>query len=364
MTVLLAAMRGGLVRLGLVLLVGSSLAYTLGLLYPVHRELDLGRYEYPSYAYEVEGVFPPSVVPAVSQAMGPGACLISVWMTKLQAGASQVGPTELDVTAPTCSGDSTRFPARLQVAESAVATRNWIDVNADAAQALGVSPGDNVEVMLGPDLPPVRLIVRRVFALRATGAAAAAMAPSEALFPHLPGGQQLGYGLALVRTPVEQFMPKLEAGAVKEQLEQAKGYPPIATAASSRLRTADELSSNSLGLVRTIGALAALGVLLLSLRELDVFRRRWLPAVQLVHNLGGSASWLLFTMSAMAAVVSAAAVSAGLALARSAYTFGVVASCMPPTLEPLLIRVWAVAAFACILFCSALGLASHRRVFR
>jgi hypothetical protein len=100
------------------------------------------------------------------------------------------------------------------------------------------------------------------------------------------------------------------------------------------------------------------------LRELDVFRRRWLPAVQLVHNLGGSAGRLLFAMSAMAAVVSAAAVSAGLALVRSAYTSGVVASCLPPTMQPLLVRVWIAAAIACILFCGALGLASHRRVYR
>lgn len=364
MSLLLKAMVGGLVRLGLVLLVGSSLASILGLLYPVNRELDLGRYEYPSYGYEVQSVYLPSAVPVVSQAMGPGTCLVSVWMTRLRAGASEVGPSQLDVTAPSCPDDNSRFPARLRIAGSAATTRDWIDINADAARTLGVGPGDSVEVMVAPDLPEVRLSVRKIFAVRATGAAAAAMAPSQAMFAHLPAGAQPGYGLALVRTPADQFMPRLETGPVKSRLEQAKGYPPVTTTTSALLRKSDELSSNSLGLVRTIGALAVLGVLLLSLRELDVFRRRWLPAVQLVHNLGGSAGRLILATSTMAAAVSVIAVSAGLVLAESAFKLGIAASCLPPTLQPWLVRVWAGAALASVAFCAALGLASHRRVRR
>lgn len=353
---------GGLVRLGLVLATGSSLAFALGLLYPVQRELDLARYEHASYTYEVDGVFPQPVSSAVSMAIGPDTCLVSIWLTTLRSAVAEIGPTELDAVSPSCLADQSRFPARTMVAEGSVTSPDWIDLGADAARTLHVGPGGTVDVMVAPTVPPVALRVRKVFAVRATGAAAAAMAPAEVLFAHLPEGEQGGYGLALTRTPPPDFLPRLATDPLRSELEAAKGYPPVVTSVSSRLDGASKSSSNSLGLVRTIGALAVLGVVALTLRELDVFRRRCLPVVQLVHKLGGSGSRLLAGYFGLAAVVGVAALSLGLLIARAGYTFGIVASTMPPTLAPLLVTVWSGAIAVPLAFFAVLGPWSRTRI--
>lgn len=353
---------GGLVRLGLVLATGSSLAFALGLLYPVQRELDLARYEHASYTYEVEGVFPQSVSSAVSVAIGPDTCLVSVWLTMLRSEVAEVGPTELDGVSPSCPAGQSRFPAATMVAEGSDTSPDWIDLAADAARTLQVGPGGTVEVMVAPTLPPVKLRVRKVFALRAAGAAAAAMAPADVLFAHLPEGEQGGYGLALTRTPPPAFLQRLATDPLKSELEAAKGYPPVITTVATRLDGAAQSSSNSLGLVRTIGALAVLGVVALTLRELDVFRRRCVPVVQLVHKLGGSGSRLLAGYFGLAAVVGVTALSLGLLVARAGYTFGIVSSTMPPTLAPVLVVVWAGAIAVLIAFFAVMGPWTRKRI--
>lgn len=336
MTVVHAAVRAPLVRLFLALAVGSTLAFILGLLYPVQRELDLARYEHASYSYEVEGVFPPTVSAAIGAAVGPRSCLVSVWVTVLRHAAREEGPTELDAVSPSYAQGVSRFPPATRLAGHSAGSRRWIDLNADSARALHVGPGDPVDVQVGPDLPPVRLTVRGVYAVRATGAAAAAMAPAEVLFAGLPAGAQAGYGLALTRTPPAEFLPRLSQDPLKRSLEAAKGYPLVVTATSARLAGAADASTHSLGLVRTVGALAVLGVAGLVVRELDVFRRQCLPAAQLVHRLGGPAPRLIATLLGMASLVAVGATTGGLLLAYAAYRFGVVASCFPPTLRPLL----------------------------
>jgi hypothetical protein len=119
-------------------------------------------------------------------------------------------------------------------------------------------------------------------------------------------------------------------------LEAAKGYPPVVTATSARLARAADASTHSLGLVRTLGALAVLGVAGLVVRELDVFRRQCLPTLALVHRLGGRASRLLLVLLGSACIVVVGATLTGLLMAYGAYRFSVVASCFPPTLLGLL----------------------------
>lgn len=336
MTVVHQAMLGSLMRLALAVAVGSTLAFALGLLYPVQRELDLARYEHSSYQYEVEGVFPQPIATVVETAIGPHTCLLGVWLTVIRSGPHSIGPTEIDAASPACAQHTSRFPPVTMLAARATTGPAWIDLNADAARALHVRPGDSVGIQVGPDLPPVRLAVRGIYALRASGAAAAAMAPAELLFSRLPSGAQGGYGLALARTAPTQFLPRLAQNPLKNALEAAKGYPPVVTATSTRLEQASDTSTQSLGLVRTLGALAILGVAGLIVRELDAFRRECLPAVRLVHRLGGAAPRLLLCLLACASVVAISATVAGLLLAYAGYRHGVVASCFPPTLDGLL----------------------------
>jgi hypothetical protein len=329
-----------------VIFIGSGLAVALGLLYPVQRSLDLARYDHPTYRYEVQGVFPVTTEPAVHEAVGGGSCLVSLWQTDLVAGSLSAGPTELDAMSPSCPDAVSRFPASALVAHRQVNGPAWIDIGADAARALKVWVGSHVSVTVGPGIEPVPLTVRDIYAVRATGSAFAAMAPADVLFGHLPADAGAGYSIVLTDTTPAQVQARLDTSPVRPQLEQAKGYPPTVVSTDQLAQTAAESSATSLGLVRTIGALSAIGVLLLGLREFDVFRRRATPAIVVIHRLGGSLMASVVGAFCVAAAVSAAAITVAVVVARAAYSLGWVASCFPPDLGPSLLGAWAVATAA------------------
>jgi len=323
-----------------VIFTGSSLALALGLLYPVQRSLDLGRYSDPTYRNEVQGVFPAGTAAAVIEALGPRSCLIALWQTELRAGSRAAGPTELDAVSSACPSGVSRFPPSARVAHNDVAGAAWLDVGADAARALNVWTGSEVKVSVGPGIEPVALTVRDIYAVRATGFAFAAMAPAEVLFAHLPPGTDAGYSIGLTDLSPSDVEARLAASPVRPELERAKGYPPIIVSEGSLADAAADLSTNSLGLVRTIGALAAIGVVLMVLRELDVFRRGSQRTIAVIFRLGGSLRGSVVSAFAAATAVSTIAITSAMLLARFAYASGWLASCLPPDLEPLVLALW------------------------
>jgi hypothetical protein len=328
-----------LTRLGLVIFIGSSLAFALGLLYPVQRSLDLGRYSDPTYRYEVQGVFPLSTGAAVDEALGPHSCLMALWETQLGAGSLSAGPAEIDAMSPECPHGLSRFPSSARVAHAEVAGPAWLDVGVDAARALEVWTGSQVEVSVAPGIAPVALTVRDIYAVRATGSAFTAMAPASILFAHLPNSVDPGYSTALTDRPPAEIETRLAASGARPELERAKGYPPVIVPESTLAETAAEASTNSLGLVRTLGALAAIGVVLLVLREFDVFRRGSSGVIAVIYRLGGSLTACVTSAFAAAAVVSTVAIGSAAILARFAYARGWMASCFPPDLDRLLLAV-------------------------
>ena len=336
---ILRPLQGLLARLGLVIFIGSILAFALGLLYPVQRSLDLGRYSDPTYRYEVQGVFPLGTGAVVEKALGPRSCLLALFATELGAGSLSAGPTELDAMSPGCPGGMSRFPSSTRVAHSEVAGPAWLDVGVDAARALRVWTGSQVEVSLGPGIAPVALTVRDIYAVRASGSAFTAMAPASILFAQLPVGAGPGYSTALTDRPAGEIETRLAASPARPELERAKGYPPFIVSESTLAERAAEASTNSLGLVRTLGALAVIGVVLLVLREFDVFRRGSSQAIAVIYRLGGSLTACVTSAFAAAAVVSTVAIGSAAVLARFAYAQGWMASTFPPDLDRLLLAV-------------------------
>jgi hypothetical protein len=358
----LRPLRGLLARLGLVIFIGSSLALALGLLYPVQRSLDLGRYGDPSYRNEVQGVFPEDTGAAVIEALGSRSCLIALWRTDLTAGSVSAGPTELDAVSPECTSGVSRFPFSTRVAHAYVGGSGWLDVGADAARALNVWTGSHVNVDVGPGIEPVALTVRDIYAVRATGSAFAAMAPAEVLFAHLPTGTEAGYSIGLTDLAPSEVEARLSVSPVRSELERAKGYPPIIVSEGSVADTAAEFSTNSLGLVRTIGALAAIGVVLMVLREFDVFRRRSERTISVIYRLGGSLMASVMSTFAAAIAVSAVAITSAILFARFAYSSGWLASCFPPDLEGLALAVWSGAVISSALWAVAMARLTYRHV--
>jgi hypothetical protein len=227
---------------------------------------------------------------------------------------------------------------------------------------LNVWTGSQVEVSVGPGIEPVALTVRDIYAVRATGSAFAAMAPAEVLFTHLPPGVDPGYSIVLTDLPAGEVEARLAASPVRPELEAAKGYPPIIVSETALADTAAELSTNSLGLVRTIGALGAIGVVLLVLRELDVFRRGSHRTITIIYRLGGSLTATVTSAFAAAAAVSIVAISAAILLARFAYANGWLASCFPPDLERLALAVWLGTVGAAALWAVVMARLTYRGV--
>lgn len=358
----LRPLRGLLARLGLVIFIGSSLALALGLLYPVQRSLDLGRYSDPSYVNEVQGVFPVGTGAEVLEALGPRSCLIALWQTDLSVGSRSAGPTELDAMSPACASGVSRFPSSARLAHGDVAGPAWLDIGADAARALNVWTGSEVKVSVGPGIEPIALTVRDIYAVRATGFAFTAMAPAQVLFSHLPTGIDAGYSVALTDLPNSEIDARLSANPIRAQLEQAKGYPPVIASEVSLADAAAQFSTNSLGLVQTIGALGVIGVVLLMLREFDVFRRGSHRTISVIHRLGGSLTATVVAAFAAATVVSTVAISAAILLARFAYSAGWLASCFPPDLERLVLALWLGTVTASAIWAVVMARLAYRQI--
>jgi hypothetical protein len=345
-----------------VIFIGSSLALALGLLYPVQRSLDLGRYSDPTYRNEVQGVFPVGTGAAVLEALGPRSCLIALWQTELSAGSLTAGPTELDAVSPECPSGVSRFPSSARVAHGEVAGAAWLDVGADAARALNVWTGAQVKVSVGPGIEPVALTVRDIYAVRATGSAFTAMAPAQVLFAHLPTGTDAGYSIGLTDLPPSEIEARLSASPVRPELEHAKGYPPIIVSEGTLADGAAQFSTNSLGLVRTIGALAAIGVVLMVLREFDVFRRGSQRTISVIYRLGGSLTASVVSVFAAATAVSTVAISSAILLTRFAYSSGWLASCFPPDLERLVLAIWSGTVISSALWAVLMARLTYRHV--
>lgn len=349
----------GLTRLALTLLVGSALAFALGLQYQVQRELDLIQYENASLEFELEGTFPVDAEKQLIQALGPQSCLQTVWATEFRSTTSVIAPAELRGLSAECSSAHPVWPDAALVQKSATSPEQWIDLNADAAKALGVYPGDTVSVFVAPDLPEVAFTVRGIYAVRGMGAAAFGLTSASVLF-RATSTEGAGYGTALTNSTPAEFMPKLERPPLREVLIAAKGYPPVVIDRDSRLAEASDNSANSLGLVRTIGALAVLGVGALALREFDVFRKGCLKPLDMLHRLGVDRPRLAAVYMASAALIGTVSLLGGLAISFAAYSQRILASCFPPTLHPTL--VWlAVGSVLLSMLASALAWVSLRK---
>jgi hypothetical protein len=314
------------------------------------------------YRNEVQGVFPLRTDAAVIEALGPRSCLIALWRTELSAGSLSVGPTEVDAVSPACPSGVSRFPSPTLVAHGEVVGTGWIDVGADAARALHVWTGSQVKVNVGPGIEPVALTVRDIYAVRATGFAFTAMAPAEVLFAHLPAGIDAGYSIGLSDLPRSEIEARLAASPVRPQLEEAKGYPPIIVSEGTLADAAAEFSTNSLGLVRTIGALAAIGVILVVVREFDVFRRGSQRTISLIYRLGGSLTASVVSAFVAATAVSTVAITAAVLLARFAYSGGWLASCFPPDLESLALAIWSGTVISAALWAVVMARLTYRHV--
>lgn len=345
-------LRRDLARLVLVLLTGTGLAGLLGLIYPVQRELDTGMYSRAPYATVISGDFPSAVADELTEVLGVRSCLVSLWITAVgSASVEPLGYTSVQAVAPNCHPDAMPLPTQTVAAGPAAGVgADWIDLSADLARDLQVGLGDEVSVGVYSD-DSITLRVRSIVAAREPGWQYVAMAPGDVLMAGL-SPEDRDYGTALTFLSPEEALARLDASPVGSRLEaaEASAYPPDVFAVADLAADASERSTNSLGLIRTIGAFALAGVGLLILREIDVFRRRANAFLSFVHHIGGDVAASARTVHVVAFGLSAAALSGGVLLAWSGFSARLIASCFPPALNGLLFGAYAflltVLAFA------------------
>ncbi len=323
---------GHLVRLFLAVLAGVSLATSLGLAYPVQRELDAAAYGRASFSTEAQLLVPAAAAARVAAALPGSGCLVVRWVTGVSHGARTAGPVDLLGLAPECDQTRTTFPESTRYAYREVAGDQWLDLTGDAARELGVGPGDLVTVFVGEGRPPLVLTVRGLYATRPAGPFGG-RASARAL---LAAEQGAGMYSTLFSTAAPDVLSSALVSPEVSGLLDAKA-PPIVAGRPELGDAAADRSAASLGLVRVIAALAVLGGLAFALRETDVFRRALAAVLAPVHMLGGDAPALLRAWRLIALGTTASAALCGAALGTIPYWLGALAPTFPVGLVGVLV---------------------------
>lgn len=332
----LRCLRKEVARLAFVIFIGASLASVLGLMYPVQRELDTSMYSRATYAAVINGIFPVEDEAQLGETVGAPTCLVSSWTTAVGSVDSAPQLTHVQVVGPDCDASAFPFPSETVVSGPSVAAGDWIDISADLAQALHASIGDKVTVQVRQGLPTIQLTVRSIAAVREPGWQFVAVAPGARLMRELPAGAQK-YGTMLTAAPGPEALARIEGNLVSAKLKKTKFYPPEAHSVNELAREAEEQSASSLGLVRTIGALAIIAISFLVGREMHVFRGKAQEVLQLVHVFGGDVAAAARIVHLVAFVTGGIAIAAAFAVAWSGFEGGVFACCFPPALNGLAI---------------------------
>ncbi len=327
-----------LIRLAASVLLGASLAVSLGFLYAVQREIDLAAYSDAEYQVRSEIAVSPADETDAIRDFGGQVFLDAMWRSRF------VGPSnaEIGVTVVMASDHSVEsssyFPSSARVVgpDPAVGS-NWVDLSADLARSLGAHVGDRVTMPVPDSVNGVEYRVRSVYAARLFGVQNVAIAASAPAFAAIPGSEEEQFLEILVggKSPAE-VAQILSEPSYKKLLERGKTYPPVITSRDESLRVAEAGSATSLALVGALAIVAIAGGVALVAREVDVFRRHADPTLMLLVRLGVNPGALILRLALTTGGVLAVSIASGCVIGVQLFRLGVLAPCFPPTLLPTL----------------------------
>lgn len=339
--------RGDLARSAGALLVAAALTLALGMIYPVQFVIDTAGYRETSSRSvgPVPGFTDPELV---SEALGgAAAALESLVLTEVVANGRAIDNVMLSVMRDTSRTlELSMMPESTRVAGAHRADR--VDISADIANVLKVSPGSTVAVRVGPE-EPLELTVGGVYATREFGSRGLARVDSSLLDGKVDP-------IALVPTQVRtDTTPEALEGAMaidpwRSGLD-AEGYssPFRASSTIEDLRFAERESRASLGLILAIGVVALLALLGVVATEIAGIMRAFRTRGAVLVTLGVSPRGAAIPVAAATTAISALALTAGGALGRFAYIGGWVAPAFPGSLELLWWSAVGAAALVAVL---------------
>ena len=324
----------------------ATIALVIGSIYPIERELDLAAFTYSSFQSAGPIALEPGQEDELFGALpGSDSVLGLPQYTAIRASGTTFSPMIVLAMSGMTSQTVTLMPPATLVSSVPVAGDNWIDLSADAAHALGLKPGQPVQLMAGPN-EWITLTLRAIYAVRVFGAAGYGQMSPVPLQDYCDAADLAGTQL-LTTMPASSVDAILNSGKWAEALT-AGGYNmpvPVESRDAMRARAAEQ-SSSSLALVLTLAIAASVAVLLISAREGVVFLQKADGTAKLLDDLGmprRTALRFAFTLLgvAMLVVLGVAAISAHALMAR-----GVIVPVFPPTLE---LRWWLTVAGVCVL---------------
>lgn len=338
------AARAELLRLAVVLAAAANLTLTLGMIFPVQFALDTSGYRETSARTDAPVQAAPDAGDDLAADLaGARTMLVEKYATDATASRRTVGPLSLWVVmGRELHMDLTLMPDSTRVAGPARDPRDhgdWADISADTAAVLGIGPGDEISIGLGPTTY-ISLPVRGVYAVREGGYAGVAIVPAAAVTRHAPSIKV--EPTALVTTAAADRVRKVLAQSPWREALLAVNYsePFDVSDTSDMLAAHEEESVADLSLVLTLSGIAVIALLAIVVGESISFVRAFRSRAALLIEIGARPAAVYRGLVLALTGTTALAVGAGAATGTLAYSPGFAG----PTLPPSLALAWWFAA--------------------
>ncbi|MBU4092813.1 MAG: hypothetical protein KKD23_04790 [Actinobacteria bacterium] len=347
--------RRAALRLAMVVMLGSLLVLSLAWWWPVQRELDTAAYRYAAWDVETDIAAVPADVPRIERDFGAGKVVLgSLWTALLYSEAGVEMDVEAVVVFP-ADAQFSYFPIGERTAYLPFAGSNWIDVDAFAANRLGLKPGDKVFFGGPPKKDSREYRVRGVYAITSLGSSpnpsvVVSGSPLVNVFSSTidGSGDSPDLSVALISGKSKQEVAEVLNGEFYRSRLDAGGYEGNGSQDSreERLAHMEEYTSAGVSLIRGVSVLSAVALLTLIVREIFLFSSRAGERVRVLRILGAGRSG----SATLVAVIGGLAVSLGVGLgsfmAYAVLNSGHLTVAFPPTLIPLFVSV---SASVCLL---------------
>lgn len=322
-----------LIRTVAVLVVVSGIAIGLGSVYPIEHELDVAGYRYSTFMSQAAIEIQHGEEDAVREELnGADVAIGSFLSTDVIVGNSYFGPADIFIISKSTSQDVTLMPSATLLSRVDVTGDDWIDLSGDAADALGLTAGDTVNIQVTPDAQAT-LTIRGVYAVRELGVAAYGQVPATAVDDLLAAS---AYAPTIVFTTASTQVTDqmLNSSARAAQLD-AGGYvrPFQSESRTDMLERATRQSSANLGLIIAVALASLLALVLFVVRECVVFIRKADDIGALLDDLGVPRKTTLTLASALVIPAALGALLSGALISKTALSSGFIVPGFPPTLE-------------------------------
>lgn len=327
----------------------TALAVHAAAIYPILRELDTAATARAAYDAHGAVELRLSEVPQAQQELSPATAAFAHWLVgDAQAGGHAATLAVLITATPELSS-LMLTPDETLLEDSTTPDGPWIDINARTSVALRVGAGDSIELAVAPERN-LTLEVRRIYGVGETYGGQIAVAPAEAIVPHLEGEDSdlqsvvyvdgLEEGELGERLSEEFFSSRLEQGGY----DIDAGVPVSSREADARAMEDSSLASFAVILAIALAAIVGGGALVL--REVTWFARVCATPMSALVVLGASPRGAARLTAAVGIVAAAGGATIGWLLGLGLLGLHIFVPAVPPVLTPLWVLCWAVTVVA------------------